>query len=134
MGKGPELFRFTEELEAEAGNQGEMYYIQRPEVIESFFVLYRVTKDPKYREWGWAAAQSIDRWGKAGPNRGYAGLRNVYDSRPEQDDIQQSFFLAETLKVQKICSFECRKRSNLFFIEELCFPFSTCIYCSALMI
>ena len=35
----------------------EKYYILRPEVIESYFVLWRVTKDPKYREWGWEAAQ-----------------------------------------------------------------------------
>jgi mannosyl-oligosaccharide alpha-1,2-mannosidase len=24
-----------------------------PETIESFFILYRMTGDPKYREWGW---------------------------------------------------------------------------------
>jgi mannosyl-oligosaccharide alpha-1,2-mannosidase len=29
---------------------------------------------------------------------GYTGLRDVYQSNPSQDDVQQSFFLAETLK------------------------------------
>lgn len=29
---------------------------------------------------------------------GYTGLRDVYLANPQQDDVQQSFFLAETLK------------------------------------
>jgi mannosyl-oligosaccharide alpha-1,2-mannosidase len=29
---------------------------------------------------------------------GYSGLRNVYQIPAQQDDVQQSFFLAETLK------------------------------------
>lgn len=29
---------------------------------------------------------------------GYSGLRDVYSSRKSHDDVQQSFFLSETLK------------------------------------
>ena len=29
---------------------------------------------------------------------GYTGIRDVYQSNPPKDDVQQSFFLAETLK------------------------------------
>ena len=29
---------------------------------------------------------------------GYTGVRNVYQSNGAKDDVQQSFFLAETLK------------------------------------
>ena len=29
---------------------------------------------------------------------GFSGLRDVYQSNPVHDDVQQSFFLAETLK------------------------------------
>lgn len=54
---GPESFRFTEGAEARALKTSEKYYILRPEVIESYFVMYRITKDPKYREWGWEAVQ-----------------------------------------------------------------------------
>jgi hypothetical protein len=32
------------------------------------------------------------------PN-GYCGIKNVYQEDPQKDDVQQSFFLAETLKV-----------------------------------
>ena len=33
------------------------YYILRPETFESYFLLWRLTKDPKYRDWGWEAVQ-----------------------------------------------------------------------------
>jgi mannosyl-oligosaccharide alpha-1,2-mannosidase len=29
---------------------------------------------------------------------GYSGIRDVYNNNPQKDDVQQSFFLAETLK------------------------------------
>jgi len=29
---------------------------------------------------------------------GYSGIRDVYQEKPTLDDVQQSFFLAETLK------------------------------------
>ena len=31
---------------------------------------------------------------------GFTGLKNVYQEQPVKDDVQQSFFLAETLKVR----------------------------------
>ena len=35
----------------------ERYYILRPETIESYFVMWRLTHDQKYRDWGWEAVQ-----------------------------------------------------------------------------
>ncbi|XP_060525128.1 mannosyl-oligosaccharide 1,2-alpha-mannosidase IA isoform X1 [Cylas formicarius] len=93
---GPESFRFTEGAEAKALKSGEKYYILRPEVIESYFYMYRLTKDEKYREWAWEAVQAIEKYCRV-PG-GYTGLKNVYSEEPIQDDVQQSFFLAETLK------------------------------------
>lgn len=54
---GPESFRFSEGAEARALKSTEKYYILRPETIESYFYLYRLTKDEKYRDWGWEAVQ-----------------------------------------------------------------------------
>lgn len=51
-GIGPESFRFNDKYEA-ISPETDYYYILRPEVIESWFVLYRVTGDIKYREWCW---------------------------------------------------------------------------------
>jgi mannosyl-oligosaccharide alpha-1,2-mannosidase len=36
---------------------------------------------------------------------GFSGVKNVYLDPPQQDDVQQSFFLAESLKVNKIDCF-----------------------------
>jgi mannosyl-oligosaccharide alpha-1,2-mannosidase len=54
---GPEAFRFTEAIEAKALKSSEKYYILRPEVIESYFIMWRLTKQQKYRDWGWEAVQ-----------------------------------------------------------------------------
>ncbi|XP_049821507.1 mannosyl-oligosaccharide 1,2-alpha-mannosidase IA-like isoform X1 [Aethina tumida] len=93
---GPEAFRFTEGSEARALKSSEKYYILRPEVIESYFYLYRLTKDEKYRDWGWEAVQALEKYCRV-PG-GYTGLKNVYSEDPQQDDVQQSFFIAEVLK------------------------------------
>ncbi|XP_049836447.1 mannosyl-oligosaccharide alpha-1,2-mannosidase IA isoform X2 [Schistocerca gregaria] len=93
---GPEAFRFTEAIEAKALKSNEKYYILRPEVIESYFIMWRLTKDQKYRDWGWEAVQALEKHCRV-PG-GYTGLKNVYLDDPPKDDVQQSFFLAETLK------------------------------------
>uniref|UniRef100_A0A1Y1L4V4 alpha-1,2-Mannosidase n=1 Tax=Photinus pyralis TaxID=7054 RepID=A0A1Y1L4V4_PHOPY len=94
---GPESFRFTGGVEARALKSSEKYYILRPEVIESYFYMYRLTKDQKYRDWGWQAVEALEKHCRV-PG-GYTGLKNVDTDEPLQDDVQQSFFLAETLKV-----------------------------------
>ncbi|EDV24955.1 uncharacterized protein TRIADDRAFT_25192 [Trichoplax adhaerens] len=93
---GPEAFHFDQGNEARAIYGNEKYYILRPETIESYFVLWRMTHDEKYRDWGWDAAQAIEKHCKAAA--GYSGIRDVYTVPAQQDDVQQSFFLAETLK------------------------------------
>lgn len=96
---GPEAFRFTEGSEAKALRAQEKYYILRPETFESYFVLYRLTKDQKYRDWAWDAIEAIEQYCRS-PN-GYSGIKNVYLQDPQKDDVQQSFFIAEVLKVSR---------------------------------
>ncbi|XP_055628557.1 mannosyl-oligosaccharide alpha-1,2-mannosidase IA isoform X4 [Toxorhynchites rutilus septentrionalis] len=93
---GPEAFRFNDGVEAKALKSQEKYYILRPETFESYFVMWRLTHDQKYRDWGWDAVQALEKHCRT-PN-GYSGLKNVYLTDPQKDDVQQSFFLAETLK------------------------------------
>lgn len=100
---GPEAFRFSDAIEAKALKSNEKYYILRPEVVESYFVLWRLTHDPRYRQWGWEAALALEKHCRV--DGGYTGLKNVYLDSPPQDDVQQSFFLAETLKVFHISLF-----------------------------
>lgn len=54
---GPEAFRFDGGEEATATRLSDRYYILRPEVIESYMYMWRLTHDPKYREWGWQAVE-----------------------------------------------------------------------------
>lgn len=56
-GLGPESFRFEGETEAKAIRQNEKYYILRPEVVEGWFYMWRLTKDNKYRDWAWEMVQ-----------------------------------------------------------------------------
>lgn len=57
---GPEAFRFDSGGEATATRLSDRYYILRPEVIESYMYMWRLTHDPKYREWGWEAVEVSD--------------------------------------------------------------------------
>ncbi|EZA52137.1 Mannosyl-oligosaccharide alpha-1,2-mannosidase isoform B [Ooceraea biroi] len=93
---GPEAFHFIEGNEARSLKNGEKYYILRPETFESYFVMWRLTKDPKYREWGWEAVQALEKHCRV-PG-GFTGLNNVYLVDSAKDDVQQSYFFAETLK------------------------------------
>lgn len=55
-----------------------------------------LTHDQKYRDWAWEAVEAIEKNCRCG--EGYCGVKDVEHSPAVQDDVQQSFFLAETLK------------------------------------
>jgi len=43
-------------------------YLMRPEAVEAFFVLWRLTGKTRYREYGWGVFQAIEKWCKvSGP-------------------------------------------------------------------
>lgn len=63
------------------------YYILRPEVVESYFVLWRMTHEQKYREWAWEAVEAIEQHCRCGV--GYCGIKNVNRVPAQQDDVQQ---------------------------------------------
>ena len=94
---GPEIFRFNDYIEA-TSLANEANFFLRPEVVESYFILWRLTHDPIYRVWGWQVVQALEKHCRV-EGGGYSGLKNVNIDKPLKDDVQQSFFLAETLKV-----------------------------------
>ncbi|XP_066850462.1 mannosyl-oligosaccharide 1,2-alpha-mannosidase IA [Anser cygnoides] len=96
MKLGPEAFRFDGGVEAIATRQNEKYYILRPEVIETYMYMWRLTHDPKYRQWAWEAVEALEKHCRV--DGGYSGIRDVYNNHESHDDVQQSFFLSETLK------------------------------------
>lgn len=92
----------------------------RPESVESWFLLWRLTGDEAYREWGWAAFRAWSRFSRVrgGPaaeaavggggsdgekhppsvSLGFANLDSVLEVPPRQRDKMESFWVAETLK------------------------------------
>lgn len=94
-GLSPEYVSFTD---AKGGDfvkgRDAPYYILRPEAAETFFILYHLTKDPVYREWGWEVFQAIEEHCRT--HSGFSAIRDV-DSM-EKENRMESFFMAETLK------------------------------------
>lgn len=94
---GPESFYFDSgNRDATAYGGNDRYYILRPEVVESYFYLWRKTKNTKYRDWAWDAVEALEKHCRT--DNGYSGISDVDSTMPRKDDVQQSFFLAETLK------------------------------------
>ena len=66
--------------------------------MESLFYLYRVTKDEKYRRWGWEIFQAFEKYTKL-PFAGYVSISDV--TRPNHVGPRskcESFWFSETLK------------------------------------
>lgn len=72
------------------------FYVLRPEVVESIYILSVLTGDPIYREWGWEIFQAIEHFCRT--DVGYGSSPDVDEINLLPDDRMESFFLAETLK------------------------------------
>ena len=95
-GIGPDSMMFNDDnLSKEAITPLEDEYYLRPETVESIYVMYKLTGNPKFRKYAWNIFLSIRKYCKT--KYGYAGIGDV--RRPNQFPLpeQQSWFLAETL-------------------------------------
>jgi mannosyl-oligosaccharide alpha-1,2-mannosidase len=72
------------------------FYILRPEVAESLFIMHQLTGNPIYREWAWNMFQAIEKHCKT--TYGYGHHPDVRNPNAQAEDHMESFFLAETLK------------------------------------
>ncbi|KAI8145813.1 glycoside hydrolase [Fennellomyces sp. T-0311] len=75
---------------------GDRHYNLRPETLESIYILYRITGDPVYQEYGWEIFQSLEKYCKT--EAAYATINNVDDQNTGKLDSMESFLFAETLK------------------------------------
>lgn len=112
-GLAPEIAYFHTEEFSEQGHDGgnkssefindiiirpaDRHNLLRPETVESLFVLYRITEDPKYREWGWQIFEAFEKHTKVDTG-GYCSLDDVTSVPPHRRDKMETFFLGETLK------------------------------------
>jgi len=74
------------------------FSILRPEAVECWFYLYRVTGDQKYRDWGWEFFKNLQKHAKLPNGNGFASLESVTTTHVKHRDKMESFFLAETMK------------------------------------
>ena len=93
-GVSPEYVEFPGQQDFVNGNG---FYILRPETMESLFYMWRMTKEQKWRDYGWSIFRAIDRFCRV-PTGGFSGLTDVNVALPVKDNLMQSFWMAETLK------------------------------------
>ncbi|XP_076902856.1 mannosyl-oligosaccharide 1,2-alpha-mannosidase MNS3-like isoform X2 [Bidens hawaiensis] len=112
-GLAPEIANFNSEGYSENGLDGgnktseyvhdivikdlDRHNLLRPETVESLFILYRITEDSKYREWGWSIFEAFEKYTKV-DSGGYSSLDDVTVIPPRRRDKMETFFLGETLK------------------------------------
>eukprot|EP01116_Phalansterium_solitarium_P018710 TRINITY_DN5057_c0_g1_i1.p1 TRINITY_DN5057_c0_g1~~TRINITY_DN5057_c0_g1_i1.p1 ORF type:complete len:606 (-),score=254.80 TRINITY_DN5057_c0_g1_i1:179-1996(-) len=94
-GIAPEIIKFEGGNDFIVPNDAH-HYLLRPEAVEALFYMWRYTHDQKYRDWGWSIFTAIEKYCRV--QNGYSGIRDVTSTTPTHDNLQQSFFLAETLK------------------------------------
>jgi mannosyl-oligosaccharide alpha-1,2-mannosidase len=87
-----ERLRLPSGLSAIASRQ----YFLRPEVIESVFVMYRITGDERWRAQAWILFQAITNASRT--EIAFAALEDVSTKSSRQSDRMESFWLTETLK------------------------------------
>ena len=61
-GLSPEFVAFVKS--AREPVHGVPYNMLRPEAVESIFMLWVVTGNPQYREWGWEIFQAFEKYSK----------------------------------------------------------------------
>eukprot|EP00948_MAST-09A_sp_MAST-9A-sp1_P001450 g1450.t1 len=70
----------------------------RPETVESLWVLYSITGNEVYRQWGYDIFLAFKQYARD-PNTGsYCSLDDVRNVNVHRRDSTESFFMAETLK------------------------------------
>jgi mannosyl-oligosaccharide alpha-1,2-mannosidase len=68
----------------------------RPELVESLFYAWRVTHSVRARETAWTIFLAIRKYCKVWS--GFTSVRDTSDTTVVYEDLQDSFFLSETLK------------------------------------
>lgn len=67
-------------------------------LAETYFFLYRLTHNERYREWAWELAQAIQQHAKVAESGGFSDLKTVNSVPPTFSDHQPAQFFSSTLK------------------------------------
>jgi mannosyl-oligosaccharide alpha-1,2-mannosidase len=70
--------------------------LQRPETVESLFMMWRITNNPIYRRWGWEIFCAFQKHTALEDGEGHSSLNSVkYIPSPRRDNME-SFWLVST--------------------------------------
>jgi len=96
-GLAPEITQFDQKGREIFVKPLDNFSILRPEAVESWFYLYKITGEQKYRDWGWEFFESLKKNAKLPDDGGYASQENLAGKLKTRDRME-SFFLGETMK------------------------------------
>ena len=91
--------------------------LQRPETVESLLMMYRITEDPIYREWGWRIFESFQKYGLVDDGEGYTSLDDVRTVPPRRRDNMESFWLVRPFCLP-LCDHSRCPKANLLFLSQ----------------
>jgi len=95
-GLAPEIADFSHAREVRAVPSAK-HGLLRPETVESLFIMWRLTGDSTYREWGWDIFEAIESRTRVSSG-GFSPVRDVTAPKLALSGNMESFFVAETLK------------------------------------
>lgn len=75
----------------------DFHNMQRPEIVETLFYMYRITGDEMYREWGWTIFKSFVEYTSVPENGGFSSVQNVDKLPPPTRDNMESFWMVSVL-------------------------------------
>ncbi|XP_062509580.1 endoplasmic reticulum mannosyl-oligosaccharide 1,2-alpha-mannosidase-like isoform X2 [Corticium candelabrum] len=100
-GLSPEIVYFNQDSSKQEDirvQPADTHNLLRPETVESLFILYRLTRNKTYQEWGWKIFQAFEKYTRV-QSGGYSSIADVRSPEdPQYKDKMESFFLGETLK------------------------------------
>uniref|UniRef100_A0A5S6R4S3 alpha-1,2-Mannosidase n=1 Tax=Trichuris muris TaxID=70415 RepID=A0A5S6R4S3_TRIMR len=98
-GLGPEIAHFNQNPLVQQDlfvKKNDEHSLLRPEAVEAWFYLYRLTNDSKYQDWGWDMLQAIERHARVAS--GYCSVASVMTIPTKCQPRMESFLLSETFK------------------------------------
>lgn len=112
-------------LEDVVVHQDAKHSLLRPETVESLFILWRVTGDPIYREWGWNIFQSIQMHAFVG-DAGYASVSDTSHVLPAANSVLQRLREWQERRTKSVgqlnkCCCPARNASSMYYAQTRSF-------------
>lgn len=78
----------------------DFHNLQRPEFVESLFYMWRITKEQKYRDWGWQIFEAFVQHTSLPNGKGFSSVGHVDKIPPPTRDNMESFWLVSFARMR----------------------------------